>query len=81
MIKLNPEQLLSLTGLDLPFPDTIPFPDDGDNDLGDIFHLAGTYRYFADLCNPTNNWAFLPPPKKLARYSWKSKKTLRRQSS
>lgn len=78
MIKMNGEQILSLASLDVAYPESIPFPDDGAADLGDVFHLAGCFRVYADVCNPTNNWAFLPPSDAITRAKWKVKDTLRR---
>lgn len=79
MIKPDTDQLLSVCGMDTCFPESTPTPDDAPFTLGDLVHLAGCFRLYADICNPANNWAFLPPSKMITRADWKDRDTLRRK--
>lgn len=79
MIKPDTDQMIAMAGMDTHYNESTPLPDANPFTLGDLFHLAGCFRLYADICNPANNWAFLPPSLMITRANWKNLDTLKRK--
>lgn len=78
MAALTPNQILSLTGLGVPWPESLPIPAYEPTDAGDLWQAGGLYRSPADSLSSLAIWKYrLPYPKffmaklgKDVRLSW-----------
>lgn len=56
MATVTTDELFSLTGLDIPWPEGVPIPADEPTNLGDLFQAAGIYRSPADVMPSQATW-------------------------
>lgn len=75
---MTADELLSLTGIDVPWPESLPIPADEPTNAGDLWQSAGLYRKAADTLSSLAIWKyrlkypkfFMAKPGKNARLAW-----------